>query len=194
MLPGETYRKVSQTCCPESYAEAEQADMTIEEKYTKTKVGKKVMSGPLGKLIKQVISFGIIGIFNTLLGILLIELFYNIFHWNYWVSSITSYVIGSIYSFFANKKLTFRMEGRTGGTAIRFAVNTAICYGIAYGVAKPLVKMILADMPQRVVENVALLVGMGLFIVMNFFGQKFFVFKELEGKARQGEDSIEKAK
>lgn len=152
--------------------------MTIEEIIIKIKIGKKIMSDPFGKLIRQVISFGIIGIFNTLLGILLIELFYNVFHWNYWVSSITSYVIGSIYSFFANKKLTFRVEGRMGSTAIRFAVNTAICYGIAYGVAKPLVKVFLADMSQRGVENVALLVGMGLFIVLNFFGQKFFVFKE----------------
>ena len=138
----------------------------------------KLKNGPFGKLIRQVISFGIIGVFNTLLGILLIELFYNVFHWNYWVSSITSYVIGSIYSFFANKKLTFRVEGRMGSTAMRFAVNTVICYGIAYGVAKPLVKMILSDMSQRIVENVALLVVMGLFIVMNFFGQKCFVFKE----------------
>lgn len=152
--------------------------MTIEEIIIKIKIGKKIMSDPFGKLIRQVISFGIIGIFNTLLGILLIELFYNVFHWNYWVSSITSYVIGSIYSFFANKNLTFRVEGRMGSTAIRFAVNTAICYGIAYGVAKPLVKMLLSDMSQRVVENVALLVGMGLFIILNFFGQKFFVFKE----------------
>ena len=165
--------------------------MTIEEKLIKTKVGKKILSGFFGNLIKQVISFGIIGIINTLLGILLIELFYNVFQWNYWISSITSYVIGSIYSFFANKKLTFRVEGRTGSTAIRFAVNTAICYGIAYGLAKPLVKVILADMTQRVVENVALLVGMGLLIVLNFFGQKFFVFRELECEAKQGEDSIE---
>ncbi|MDY3110107.1 MAG: GtrA family protein, partial [Lachnospiraceae bacterium] len=107
-----------------------------------------------------------------------IELFYNIFHWNYWVSSITSYVIGSIYSFFANKKLTFKVEGQMRSTAIRFAVNVAVCYGIAYGIAKPLVKVVLSGMSMKVVENVALLVGMGLYIILNFFGQKFFVFRE----------------
>lgn len=153
----------------------------------------KLQQGPLGNLFRQIVSFGIIGVFNTLLGLVLIELFYNVFHWNYWVSSISSYVIGSIYSFFANKKLTFRVEGRMRSTSIRFAVNTVICYGIAYGVAKPLVKVILADMSQKIVENVALLVGMGLFIVLNFFGQKFFVFRELDSEARQGEEIIEKA-
>lgn len=152
--------------------------MKLQEKLNQSKLWKKIMSGPLGKLIKQFISFGIIGIFNTLLGVVLIELFYNIFHWNYWVSSITSYVIGSIYSFFANKKLTFKVEGQMRSTAIRFAVNVAICYGIAYGIAKPLVKVVLSGMSMKVVENVALLVGMGLYIILNFFGQKFFVFRE----------------
>ena len=53
-----------------------------------------------------------------------------------------------------------------------------ICYGIAYGIAKPLVRVTLADMSQKAIENVALIVGMGFFIVLNFFGQKFFVFSE----------------
>lgn len=154
--------------------------MKWQEKIFESKLWKKMMSGPFGKLIRQIISFGIIGIFNTLLGVVLIELFYNLFHWNYWFSSVTSYVIGSIYSFFANKKLTFKVEGQMRSTAIRFAVNVAICYGIAYGVAKPLVKVILSGMSMRVVENVALLVGMGLYIILNFFGQKFFVFRETQ--------------
>lgn len=148
---------------------------------------KKLMNGPLGNLIRQVLSFGIIGVLNTLLGIVLIEIFYNVCGWNYWGSSITSYVIGSIYSFFANKKLTFRVKGNTKRTAIRFAINTVICYGIAYGLAKPLVKAILADLSQKVVENVALLVGMGLFIILNFFGQKFFVFRESKDEGNQTE-------
>ena len=166
--------------------------MTLPNENDNSILLKKFMNGSLGKLIRQVFSFGIIGLLNTLLGIVLIELFYNVCGWNYWVSSITSYVIGSIYSFFANKRLTFRVKGNTKSTAIRFTINTVICYSIAYGMAKPLVKAILADMSQKVVENVALLVGMGLFIVLNFFGQKFFVFRELESEAKRGEKSIEK--
>lgn len=138
----------------------------------------KLLTGPLGNLIRQVVSFGIIGVFNTLLGLVLIELFYNVLHWNYWVSSITSYVIGSIYSFFANKKLTFQVKGNTRRTAIRFVINTIVCYSISYGLAKPLMRKLFADLSRKAVENIALLVGMGLFIVLNFFGQKFFVFKE----------------
>ena len=134
--------------------------------------------GTLGTLFQQVVSFGIIGVINTLMGFLLIELFYNVFQWNYWISSMTSYTIGSIYSFFANKKLTFKIRGNTRKTGVRFLINTVICYGIAYGIAKPLVRVTLADMSQKAIENVALIVGMGFFIVLNFFGQKFYVFSE----------------
>lgn len=142
------------------------------------------MKEPFKKLFQQIISFGIIGVFNTLLGVILIELFYNVFHWNYWISSITSYVIGSIYSYFANKKMTFKVKGDTRKTAIRFAINTIVCYTVAYGIAKPLVKAVLSGMPQKVVENIALLVGMGLFIGFNFFGQKFFVFSDKQSKMK----------
>lgn len=136
--------------------------------------------------VKQVISFGIVGVINTLMGVVLIELFYNVFHWNYWISSVTSYIIGATYSFFANKKLTFKVKGNMRKTAIRFTINVVICYVVAYGVAKPLVRVVLGELSERIVENIALLVGMALYIVMNFFGQKFFVFRPAKEDASDG--------
>ena len=143
------------------------------------------------KLFHEILHFGIIGVFNTLLGFVLIMVFYNLWHWNYWAASGTSYVIGSIFSYFANKKLTFRVEGNSWKAALKFAVNIAICYLLAYGIAKPLARSVmrgyLPGLAQRigdvihmearaVEENVAILAGMGLFIIFNFIGQKFFVF------------------
>ncbi len=147
------------------------------------------------KLFHELMHFGIIGVFNTLLGMVLIMVFYNIWHWNYWVASGTSYVIGSIFSYFANKKLTFHVEGSSWQSILRFAANIAVCYLLAYGIAKPLVKSLMnglfpgvarqiGDMihmeAYAVEENVAILVGMGLFIIFNFIGQKFFVFNKTE--------------
>lgn len=143
------------------------------------------------KLFHEMLHFGIVGVFNTLLGFVLIMVFYNIWHWNYWVASASSYVIGSIFSYFANKKLTFKAEGNGWKPAVKFAANIAVCYLMAYGIAKPLVGSLMAgyfpEMAGRigslihmeasaVEENVAIIVGMGLFIVFNFIGQKFFVF------------------
>ena len=143
------------------------------------------------KLFREILHFGIIGVFNTLLGLVLIMVFYNVWHWNYWVASGTSYVIGSIFSYFANKKLTFQVEGNSWKAALKFAVNIAVCYLLAYGIAKPLVRSVMrgyflgaaekiGDLihmeAYAVEENIAILAGMGLFIIFNFIGQKFFVF------------------
>ena len=76
------------------------------------------------KLFHEILHFGIIGVFNTLLGFVLIMVFYNLWHWNYWAASGTSYVIGSIFSYFANKKLTFRVEGNSWKAALKFAVRS----------------------------------------------------------------------
>ena len=143
------------------------------------------------KLSHELLHFGIIGVFNTLLGMVLVMAFYNIWHWNSWAASGTSYVIGGIFSYFANKKLTFHVEGNSWKPMLRFAANIVVCYLLAYGMAKPLVGSLmggwfpglarqLGDMihmeAYAVEENVAMLVGMGLFIIFNFVGQKFFVF------------------
>lgn len=134
------------------------------------------------KLFGELMHFGIIGVFNTLLGFVLIMVFYNVFHWSYWVSSGTSYIIGSIFSYFANKKLTFKVEAKSWLHVVKFAANAVVCYFIAYGVAKPLVKSILSGYSVTIVENIAMMVGMVLFTSFNFIGQKFFVFPKDENK------------
>lgn len=130
------------------------------------------------KLIGEMVRFGVVGVFNTILGLVLTFTFYNALHWNYWVASGVSYTIGSVLSYFLNKKLTFRVEGHEAKYVIRFAINIIICYLISYGLARPLVRIVLEGYDVKIVENVAMLVGMGLFVVVNFVGQKLLVFTE----------------
>lgn len=129
-------------------------------------------------LIMEVIHFGIVGVINTLMGVVIMEVLYNLIHMNYWLSSGISYFIGSVFSYNANAKLTFKVEERDKWLPWRFAANIALCYLAAYGMAKPLMRHILASQPDVIVDNVAMIVGMGLFVVLNFFGQKFLVFRK----------------
>ena len=128
--------------------------------------------------IMEVIHFGIVGVVNTLIGWVIMAGLYNLAHLNYWLSSGISYFVGSVYSYYMNSKLTFKVENKDKWLPWRFALNIIVCYAIAYGVAKPTVKHLLASQPVVIVENVAMLLGMCLFIVMNFFGQKLFVFRK----------------
>jgi len=46
---------------------------------------------------------------------------------------------------------------------------------VAYRVAQPVIQYFLAKSPLQ--ENVALLLGIVLFTLLNYLGQKFFVFR-----------------
>lgn len=144
--------------------------------------------------IMEVIHFGMVGVINTLMGWGIMAVLYNAAHINYWLSSGISYFIGSVFSYHANSKVTFKVENKDKGLPWRFAINIIICYLIAFSLAKPLVEKILslqavAAVVERIayalaveniviVDNVAMIFGMGFFIILNFFGQKLFVFRK----------------
>ena len=128
--------------------------------------------------IMEAFHFGIVGVMNTALGWTIMLVLYNFLHLNYWFSTGISYFIGSVFSYHANSRVTFKVENKDKWLPYRFAANIIICYLIAFGAAKPLVKNILSTRPAVVVENVAMILGTGIFIVLNFFGQKIMVFRK----------------
>ena len=121
--------------------------------------------------------FVLVGLVNTIFGTGIMFLFYNVFHFSYWVSSISNYLFGSILSYFLNRHFTFRSSMQNKKSLPRFVINISVCYLIAYGLAKPCVAAILSKFPVSLQENVAMLVGMCLFVGLNYIGQRFFVFR-----------------
>ena len=124
--------------------------------------------------------FILVGIINTIVGTGVMFLCYNVLHFNYWVSSAMNYIIGSIVSYFLNKYFTFQNKQRSWKIVVKFIVNISVCYLIAYGVAKPVVAHILSGQSVTIQENGAMLVGMCLFVGLNYLGQRFFAFKKEE--------------
>ncbi|NOW87144.1 putative flippase GtrA [Clostridium beijerinckii] len=126
----------------------------------------------------KIIKFLIVGGINTLIGVGVMLVFYNIFGFNYWISSVANYIVGSIISYLLNKYWTFKNKNKSFKIIIKFIINVLICYLLAYGIAKPFVKIALSGVRERVQENVAMLIGMILFTILNYFGQRFFAFKD----------------
>lgn len=124
------------------------------------------------------IKFIIVGIANTLFGTAIMFSMYNIFGCSYYLSSICNYFFGSILSYFLNKYFTFNYKRKDMKVVFKFILNITICYIISYGVAKPLVGIILSNFDKKLVDNIAMLVGMILFVFCNYFGQKMLVFKK----------------
>ncbi len=131
------------------------------------------------KLIdKTLIKFVLVGVVNTLFGTAVMFGCYNLLHWNYWVSSAANYILGSILSYFLNKHFTFKNTEKGFRPILRFTVNILVCYLVAYGIAKPAVNALLLSSSVNVRENIAMMVGMCLFVGLNYIGQRFFAFKK----------------
>ncbi|MBQ4347782.1 MAG: GtrA family protein [Firmicutes bacterium] len=128
----------------------------------------------------KLLRFIIVGVINTLVGSAIMFGLYNLANCSYWISSAANYGLTSVLSFFLNKKFTFRYKSGTKTAVWRFVINIAVCYTLAYAIAKPLVLYLLSGKSQSFAENVAMCVGMVLFVGFNYLGQRLFVFKEKE--------------
>lgn len=132
----------------------------------------------IGKFVDATtVKFLLVGVINTLVGTAVMFGFYNLLHAGYWVSSAANYIVGSIVSYVLNKYFTFQNKEKSVKQMFFFVVNISVCYLLAYGLAKPVTLHLLSFSTQQIQENVAMLVGMCLFVALNYFGQRFIVFK-----------------
>jgi len=139
---------------------------------------------------KTFLKFIVVGIINTLFGTAII----NILQMDYWVSSAMNYLCGGILSYFLNKKYTFEVKETSSKAIIRFAINLTVCYLLAYGVAKPIALYLFQGAGEKLQGNIALVIGMGLYVLLNYVGQRFWAFKQDEAteprKGMEGKNEI----
>lgn len=121
--------------------------------------------------------FVVIGIVNTIVGTAIMFIFYNVCHLSYWISSASNYFFGSICSYILNKHFTFKNKERCWKPLLRFTLNIITCYLLAYGIAKPVIQWILSGYSITIQENISLALGMCLFVIFNYLGQRFYTFK-----------------
>lgn len=129
--------------------------------------------------------FLVVGCINTFVGYGVMFGLYNLaglHRWGdagYWISSAGNYLVGSVVSFFLNKHFTFRNQERGAGVVARFVVNISVCWLLAYGLAQPVMGWLLGSiqMAPQLQGNLTMLAGSGLFVILNYFGQRFFAFR-----------------
>ena len=126
---------------------------------------------------KTFMKFIMVGVINTIVGTTIMFVFYNVFHLSYWVSSASNYFFGSICSYILNKYFTFNNKEQGWKPLMRFTINILVCYLLAYGIAKPVMHWMLSGYSTTIQENVSLALGMCLFVIFNYLGQRFYTFK-----------------
>ncbi len=124
---------------------------------------------------KSFVKFLMVGVLNTLLSMVLMFVLEGL---GYWASTAIAYIAGAILSFFLNRYFTFKSEEKILKSALKFALSVAVCYVVAYSLAQPLAGWILGytSIPQIWQERLTKIFGMGLYTLINYFGQKFFAF------------------
>jgi putative flippase GtrA len=129
------------------------------------------------KIDRSFYRFLIVGVINTIVGTSIMFIAYNGLGVSYWGSTFLNYFIGSIVSYFLNKYYTFKQTEKSYREIILFVINIACCYFVAYFLAIRIVELILVEYSSTIISNVSMAVGMCLFVVLNYIGQRIFVFK-----------------
>lgn len=126
---------------------------------------------------KSIPLFLLVGVANTLFSAVIMFLLEFM---GYWPSTAIAYIAGGILSFFLNRRFTFESKEPLLRSGVKFAVNLVVCYVIAYLIAQPAAGWFLGAFKLTAIwqERITKLFGMGLYTVMNYFGQRFFAFKK----------------
>ena len=121
--------------------------------------------------------FLLVGVGNTLLSMVLMFALEGL---GYWPSTAIAYVAGAVMSFFLNRHFTFRSQETLGRSAVKFALNVAVCYVVGYGLARLMFPVPTEPyaVPYVWYERASKLVGMVLYTALNYFGQRFFAFRK----------------
>lgn len=127
------------------------------------------------------VRFCLVGGINTIIGTSVMFVAYNVFGMGYWISSALNYISGSIFSYFANKYFTFGKKEKSKAEVPKFVGTICVCYLLAYGIAKPTTRLVLVrffecNLTISSIEQISMLVGMVLFVGINYLGQRIFVF------------------
>lgn len=130
--------------------------------------------------------FVMVGVLNTIVGMGLQFLLYNLFGIEKNIATLIGNVLGSVLSYFLNKYFTFKNTEKGWKPVFRFALNIAVCYVLAYAVVMNIVAFICTanslTMFGMTVEsfsaNLSMLVGACSFVAFNYIGQRFFAFRE----------------
>ena len=119
----------------------------------------------------QFVSFNIIGALTTLIGMGVYFLMIKL-GWHYAMALVADYALGICFSFFMNKRFTFRVESKT--TASMFG-KMVLSYFLLFSGNLALLACSVDIFGINV--YLAQAVSYSVLVVFSFFAQKFFVFR-----------------
>jgi putative flippase GtrA len=145
-------------------------------------VGLRLVSHRQWHFVKQITRFGIAGVVNTLLDLVLLNLLLWLFPTRNAVLILIfnsiAYTLGAINSFFLNKYWTFRRWQRpTWGEGVRFVLTTCVgilCSNIILGLASTALQPMLHN--TLLLTNIAKVAAIAGTAIISYVGMYLWVF------------------
>ena len=122
--------------------------------------------------------FFISGVINTIAGLTIMFLLYNVAGFGYWFSSAANETLAGIVGFLINKHWTFKVKRWSLFIIAGYFAMIVISYLISYKLALTALSAILVNKSHVIRDNAALFTGLLLFSMINYFGQRFIVFRK----------------
>ena len=138
---------------------------------------------------RALVLYLIVGVLNFIFCTALMFFLYNVCGVSEHVAPVVNYGLGSLIWYLGCKFIVFPGHDTTFQLIVRFAVEVVICYVISYYVlAEPLARWALQQEDiyefftfgggAKVTANCEMAIGAVAYALINYFGQRFFVFSE----------------
>ena len=121
--------------------------------------------------ISQLSRFGLVGAFNTILGLLCIFVGLRYLKLGDVEANLFGYAIGFVVSYALHRSWTFRHEGDALGSLIRFGLVIIVAYAGNLGA------MMLAHRYAGMNVYLAQTLGVVVYVTMSFLGSSHFAFR-----------------
>lgn len=132
------------------------------------------------QLNREFLTFLGVGVLNTAVGVTITFLFLNAIGLNYWASTFLGNSVGAVISYTMNKTFTFKSKKSNREAVWRFAGAIIGCYFLSYWLSYMLFEQVIGDWIENewIHKNLTALVGAGIYTLLNYVAQKYFVFKQ----------------
>ena len=157
--------------------------------------------------LKELFKYGLAGVFNTLLGLVLIYIQVELLEINMYLAIVINYAIGFFTNFYLNRKFTFKSEGSTKDemkiSVLVYVFSFLMQYGFVYilernqrWIVEGIASIIFDLTPNFVIDIltlqrfnrmtdpklIAIAFGIVVFATLNFTLNKVFAFKPKKAK------------
>lgn len=129
------------------------------------------------------VRFIIVGMVNTMVGLLIMFSLLHLVHLSYWFSTFIGNSAGACVSYILNRNYTFNSNVSFQRGLPRFLMIILFCYFTSFFCSERLVEWMSlhVGLTNATEQNISVLVGSCLYTLSNYFGQKYFVFRKVKG-------------